>query len=322
MDGVTDASFRFISAKYGKPDIIYTEFTSAEGLAAGALRLLDDFRFSSIERPIVAQIFGTSPTAFYTAAVVATALGFDGIDINMGCPAKNITERGAGAALISTPERAVQLIEAVKRGTQDYANHPVLSDYDLTPTLVAAISERTPISPPSALPVSVKTRLGITHDTSDQWIPLLVSCDLAAICLHGRTLRQLYSGEANWEAIAKAVTHTTKSNTLLLGNGDVASYSDAEEKCKLSQCDGVLVGRAAQGNPWFFSQAIPTKDERLRVALEHCRHFWQHFPPSAFVRMRKHLADYCRDFAGAAELRRTLMRVHTLSEVETILASI
>ena len=116
MDGVTDAACRFIMATLGHPAVIVSEFTAVDGLNAGAERLLDDFYYHPIERPVVAQVFGAIPENFVQAAAIAAALGFDGLDINMGCPVKNVAERGAGAALIRHPERALAIIAAAREG--------------------------------------------------------------------------------------------------------------------------------------------------------------------------------------------------------------
>src|SRR3989339_266747 len=121
MDGVTDAAMRFVTASIAKPSIMFTEFTSAEGIRAGASRLMKDFMYSELERPVIAQIFGSDPDAFYLSSLVACALGFDGIDINMGCPAKSVAERGCGAGLINTPKLASKIISSVKLAVRDYS---------------------------------------------------------------------------------------------------------------------------------------------------------------------------------------------------------
>ncbi len=322
VDGVTDAAFRYIVAKYGRPDIIITEFTSVEGIRAGATRLLDDFIFSSQERPIVAQLFGADPAAFFIGAVVAAALGFDGIDINMGCPAKNVTGFGAGAALILDPARAKDIIRQTKAGAQAWSEGLLLSELTVSSELISLIEARQKplgLIKRDLLPVSVKTRLGYSDIVIEDWVSHLLEVEPVNITIHGRTLKQLYSGNANWEAIAQAarIIHTTP--TTVIGNGDIHTLTEAQNSISKFGVDGVLIGRAAFGNPWLFQNIEAPLQQRLGVALEHARYFSAHFPPRAFVRMRKHLLDYIRGFEGAKDIRVQLMKVTSLQEVESIL---
>lgn len=324
MDGVTDAPYRLITARYGHPALTVTEFTSVEGIRAGATRLLDDFLYDPLERPVVAQLFGADPEAFFLAAVVASALGFDGIDINMGCPAKNVTSHGAGAALILDPERASHIIERAKAGAKAWTDGITLEEAGVTESLLPEINlrrHRLGIADerPSARPVSVKTRMGYHQPVVETWISHLLESKPAAISLHGRTLKQLYTGDADWESIGKAATLVRQTPTLILGNGDISSLADAHEKISIYGVDGVLIGRASQGNPWVFTGENASLTQRLQVALEHARLFDAAFPPAAFVRMRKHLLDYVKGFEGAKELRTSLMRVNGLAEVEALL---
>jgi tRNA-dihydrouridine synthase B len=317
MDGVSDAAFRAIVAKHGRPSLVITEFTSVEGLRAGATRLLDDFIFSENERPVIAQLFGADPEAFFLGAVVASSLGFDGIDINMGCPAKNVTSHGAGASLILDPLRAQKIVSEAKRGTAAWANGITLVEASISPEMQAEIMKRNPNPVRRALPVSVKTRVGYDKPIVSEWIPKLLETNPAAISLHGRTLKQLYTGLADWDAIA--IAKRLAGDTILLGNGDVKSIDDASARIRTYGVDGVLIGRAAFGNPWIFQGREASQEERLRTALEHSQIFSSIFPPQAFVRMRKHLFDYCRGFDGASELRAKLTKVSNLSEVEAVI---
>ena len=313
MDGVTDAAFRYVTAKYGHPGVIFTEFTSVEGIRAGATRLLDDFFYDPIERPIVAQLFGADPDAFYVAAIVASALGFDGLDINMGCPSRNITEKGAGASLIQDPERALAIIRQTKAGTKAWSEGTTLQEVGIDlPVRVIGRQE---------LPVSVKTRTGYTQSAVGEWIPRLLEGEPAVITLHGRTLKQLYSGQADWEAVAEAAQIVKQTETKILGNGDVQSPADARERCVRYGVDGALIGRAALGNPWLFQETEADFPERMRVALEQARYLDQIFSGRGFLRMRKHLLEYCRGIEGAKELRATLMKVSSLAELEAVYVS-
>jgi tRNA-dihydrouridine synthase B len=327
MDGVTDAAFRYIMAKYGRPDVIITEFTAAEGIRASALRLLDDFYYDPLERPVVAQLFGADPNAFFIAAVVASAMGFDGLDVNMGCPAKNITGRGAGAALIEDPERAKEIVRQTRAGNQAWVDGIELTSLPLSEEIITAIQGRQRALsveniPRQLIPVSVKTRIGITENVIESWAQHLLEVEPVAITIHGRTLKQLYTGLANWDAIAAAATIIHQTPTLVLGNGDVKSKADAVERASTYDLDGVLIGRASFGNPWLFSESESTLEERLRVALEHARYLDKALEGRGFIRIRKHLLDYTRDFPGAKDLRKELMQVRTLEDIESILEPI
>ncbi len=242
MANVTDAAFRYIIAKYGKftrpdgtvgggPDVMWTEFVSCDGLCSeGREALLQDLRFDASERPIVAQFFGAVPEHFYECAKLAVELGFDGIDINMGCPDKNVLKQGAGAACIDAPERAKEIIRATQEGA-------------------------------GVLPVSVKTRIGTKRNTLAAWLPLLLAQDLAAITIHARTAKELSLVPAHWEIfhdavrIRNEVQSGSAKKTLLLGNGDVESIEDAAKKAEEYGLDGVMIGRGIFGNPWFFRDA-------------------------------------------------------------------
>ncbi|HSI20387.1 MAG TPA: tRNA-dihydrouridine synthase [Verrucomicrobiae bacterium] len=324
MDGVTDAAYRFVVAKYGKPHIIMTEFTAAEGIRAGAERLLVDFLYDPIERPIAAQLFGSDPDAFRIASAVSAALGFDGIDINMGCPAKNIADRGAGASLILDPPRAKAIIRSTREGIRQWAEGASLLEIGVPENIAQAVEVRRASLGLSSgdrriLPVSVKTRVGVTDIVIEEWVRHLLEEEPAAITIHGRTLKQLYTGLADWDAIARAaaIIHTT--DTLALGNGDVQSLEDAEERVKQYGVDGILVGRATYGNPWLFTGYEASFEEKMAVALEHAHYLDKVMEGKAFIRMRKHLMDYTKGFEGARELRQRLMKITTLTEVEEIL---
>lgn len=315
MANVTDAAFRFIIAKYGKPDVMFTEFVSADGLlSAGREALLMDLKFDDSERPIVAQFFGATPEHFYRVALLAQELKFDGIDINMGCPDRAVLKQGAGAALIETPELAQAIIRETKRGA-------------------------------GPLPVSVKTRLGSKKNTLKDWLPYLLEMNLAAITVHGRTAKEMSLVPADWEAIGEAVRIRDKyeassmHKTRILGNGDVKDLADAEVKAEKYGLDGVMVGRGIFGNPWFFADlsrakrggqiehpvgaqaeaGYPDIKEKLGVMLEHTRLFEKIFSGKKnFDVMKKHYKAYVNGFLGAKELRIKLMAAKNADEVERI----
>jgi nifR3 family TIM-barrel protein len=347
MDGVSDAPFRQVHAEIGRPDIMFTEFTNVQGLWRGDIRLLDGFLFDDAERPVVAQIFGSTPPDFYRSALMVCELGFDGVDINMGCPSKCVAGKGGGAALIREPKLAQEIVRAVKRGVEDWANGQTLESIGLAPERIERIrlmnaARKTPIQR-RLLPVSVKTRLGYDTIIIEDWVKVLLEVEPVAISLHGRTLRQMYTGSANWDAIGRAAAIVRQTPTLILGNGDIHSVEDARRHILETGVHGVLVGRAAMGNPWLFRDLRtmraellarglyqtattahapaerPSPQERLRTARHHARLFAKLLPDHRWIEMRKHLSWYCRDFFEAATLRRQLVQSNSLSEVEQLI---
>ena len=140
MDGVTDAAFRYITAKHGGPDVILTEFVNIQSALYSPHTLLQDFAYSEIERPIAAQIYGKTPELFYQVAHIVCELGFDGLDINMGCPAKKVAAIGCGAALIRTPDLAREIIRAAKQGVRDWYDGQSLADLKLRDDIIAGIA--------------------------------------------------------------------------------------------------------------------------------------------------------------------------------------
>jgi tRNA-dihydrouridine synthase B len=350
MDGVTDAPCRTMHGLYGSPDIILTEFTNVEGLWRGSDRIFRDFLYTPAERPAVAQIFGCRPEYFYKAAHVVCELGFDGVDINMGCPARSIANKGGGAALIRLPDTAKAIIRATQEGARDWANGQTLEDLEMDPIRIQCIrqmnEERRRTWGDSAqverrlIPVSVKTRLGYDSIVITDWVQELLELEPANISIHGRTLAQHYKGEANWEAIAAAAEIVRKTDTLILGNGDIHSLYQAAKRIRETGVNGVLIGRASFGNPWLFQRkeqmrhllhenieptpenlpdVMPSREERLLMALEHARIHAKLKGESHFVELRKHMGWYLGHFPGAKHVRNELVRIHCLADVEHII---
>ena len=298
MADVTDAAFRRVIAKYSKvaggtPFVFWTEFVSADGLALapeeGRRKLLADLAYSAVEHPIVAQFFSSRPEHMEKAAALARELGFDGVDINMGCPDKSIEKQGAGAAHIKDPARAQEVIKAAQRG----AEH---------------------------LPVSVKTRLGYNKDELEVWLPKLLEANPRAITIHARTRKEMSLVPARWDRVKRAVEirNEMKSNTLILGNGDLKDVQDALEKVSTSGADGVMLGRAIFGNPWLFAPSRPPLAERLQVMVEHTELYEKLLSHKSFAIMKKHYKAYVHGFSGAAELRAELMNAENAAEIKTI----
>ena len=350
MDGVTDAPCRTMHGLYGRPDVVITEFTNVEGLWRGSDRIFRDFLYTPAERPVVAQIFGCRPEYFYRAAHVVCELGFDGLDINMGCPAKTVANKGGGAALIRMPETAREIIRAAQQGVKDWANGQTLEDLEMDPHRIERIhlmnEERVSIwgdnvqTERRLLPVSVKTRLGYDSIVITDWVQQLLELQPAVISIHGRTLAQHYKGEANWEAIASAAEIVRKTDTLILGNGDIHSLYEAAQRIRSTGVHGVLIGRASFGNPWLFRNRdqlkklinqnidpiaeqlpniIPSREERLLMALEHANVHAKLKGEDHYVEMRKHLGWYLGHFPGAKQIRNDLVRVNSLADVERVI---
>lgn len=324
MADVTDAAFRRLIAKYGRPDVMWTEFVSCDGLCSeeGRSRLLVDLDFTPAERPIVAQIFGGTPEHFYRTALLLQELGFDGIDINMGCPADPIEKQCAGAALIKNPKLAQEIIRATMRGA-------------------------------GALPVSVKTRIGYRENTIAEWLPALLEAEPALITVHARTRKEMSLVPARWDVVAEAVAirdryDSSPDHTLIFGNGDVKTVAEGEVRAKESGADGVMIGRGIFGNPWLFARSAnnpermrgtisPSLIERLRVMLEHTELFEELFGSAAYEKrfgldkksprwiksfdmMKKHYQAYVRGWDGAKELRMELMEAEDSAGIREVLS--
>ncbi len=300
MADVTDASFRHIIAKYGKPDVMWTEFVSADGLILaseeGKSKLMKDLIFTDIERPIVAQFFTSKPEIMKRVAELACSLGFDGIDINMGCPDKSIEKQGAGAAMIKNPKLAREVLRAAKEGAGD-------------------------------LPVSVKTRLGFNKNELDTWLPELLAENPAVITLHARTRKEMSKVPAHWEEVKRAVEirdriqANSENKTLIFGNGDVLDIFDAEKKAQESGADGIMLGRAIFGNPWLFApEKRPEKiADRLQVMVEHTHLFEKILGETKnFALMKKHYKAYVNGWDGAKEFRTQLMEAENAEQIDDI----
>lgn len=294
MADVTDAAFRRVIAKYGKPDLMYTEFVAIDGLLSdGYDKLSKDLIYTDIERPIVAQIFGTKPENFEKVARMVADMGFDGVDINMGCPHHALVKSGTCGGLIGDIPHAKEIVEATKQGAQ---------------------------SGPNKIPVSLKTRIGRNKIITEEWIGGLLEAHPAAIAIHGRTVKEMSKVPAHWDEIAKAAKLCRDAGVVSLGNGDIKDLRDAREKVSESGTDGAMLGRAIFGNPWLFSEYIPTLQERLSVMLLHAQIYDELFTGiKPFALMRKHFGSYVGGFNGAKELRTKLMEAENSKEVEEMI---
>ncbi len=306
MADVTDVSFRRLIMHIGKPDIFFTEFVSADGLFH--LReikkipdkdnpLLRDLLYAKGEQPIVAQLFGSNTRTMCYSAELITRLGFAGIDINMGCPDRSVEKQGAGAALMKDTSKAVEIIEATKEG------------------VARAGSE---------IPVSVKTRIGYDKETIDEWISALLEAKPQAITVHLRTRKEMSNVPAHWEYMDRIIKlrNTIGEGTLIIGNGDIQTLQDATEKAMQSHADGVMVGRAIFGNPWFFTGRTfddTPISERIAALITLARFFEELLSPKPFHIFKKHIKAFISGFPGAGEFRVKLMNTSSIDELITVL---
>ncbi|GIW58731.1 MAG: tRNA-dihydrouridine synthase [Candidatus Dojkabacteria bacterium] len=366
MDGVTDSAFRQIVKSKSNPNIAFTEFVHVRALTEATENVIKMLDYRETERPIFAQIYGSDPQYFYHIAKLVVALGFDGVDINMGCPAKNVASSGAGAALIKTPIKALEIIKATKQGVEDWVRDGKLTG--LSPKSLktaqkqieknqqnfSKIQKNLPkisngqknlLGLRTLVPVTVKTRIGYDSIVTEKWIENLVKANPYWISIHGRTLKQMYNGEANWDELKKAVQI---SPIPIITNGDVKSFHDIERMLNFTGSSGVLVGRASFGNPWIFQDPKLLKEEIKNtkhayeiiknVMIEHTQIHVQSKPnPKEFVQMRKHFGWYCKTmqswfndlkqtrakagkFSSVKDLKIALMHVSSLEEVIEILS--
>ncbi|MFH1246196.1 MAG: tRNA-dihydrouridine synthase [Candidatus Liptonbacteria bacterium] len=293
MAEVTDLAFRKIILESGRPDVFYTEFVSADGLASrGRDRLLLDLRFSKKEHPIVAQFFGSKPETIYEAARTARELGFDGVDINMGCPDRKVIKQGAGIGLYKTLELVPEIIAAAREGA-------------------------------GLLPVSVKTRLGYGSINMD-WIDLILKCKIPVLIVHLRTMKEMSKVPAHWEVVPEIIAVAKKHKTLVVGNGDVMDMDEARRRASESGANGVMIGRGIFTNPWLFNEKVNpaklTPKKRLALLRRHIKYFEKAWGDKRnFNILKKFFKIYCSGWDGAKELRTKLMECKDRSGVKNFL---
>jgi len=294
MKDVTDVAFRSLIAKRGKPDVFWTEFVAADGLFHKVPSLLRDLQFTHDEHPIVAQIFSSKPEMVAYATKIVAELGFDGVDINMGCPDKAIEKQGCGSAMMKNPELAREIIRAAKAA--------------------------------SSLPVSVKTRVGYNKESLEEWLPVLLEEAPAAITVHLRTRKELSLVPANWELMKKVIEIRNRINpdVLIIGNGDVESVEEGQRLAEETSCDGIMIGRGMFGNPWIFAgrknEDTPLA-EKLAALIELAHNFEKITPSKSFSILKKHIKAFVTGFAGAADLRARLMEANSATELESLVSS-
>ncbi len=287
MAGITDSPFREVCRSYGA-DVVFTEFVHVRGVAARNEKTLKLLNYKDEERPVIAQIFGKEPEYFHKAAKVIEELGFDGVDINMGCPARKVKEHGSGSAL--------------------------LKDLNLAKEIVIATKEAV------SLPVSVKTRLGTNEYEGLAFTQGLVEAGADLLTIHGRTVGQQFGGIADLDAIADIAKSV---NIPVIGNGDVVDYS-SYRKMMETGCFGVMIGRGAYGNPWIFKSIKDRKDyapsiEELKKEILHHASLVENFLDGDFLPFRKHLAWYVKGLQNARSIRAELVQINNYSDILKII---
>ncbi len=296
MEGVTDAVFRQVIAKAGRPDLFYTEFTNVSSFASekGRHDALDRLTIAPTDTPIIAQIWGKNPDHFSELASALNKLGFSGVDINMGCPDRHVNRAGGGAAMIKTPELAIECIKRAKEATD--------------------------------LPISVKTRLGFTYlEEYKDWISLLLKQDLAALTVHLRTRKEMSKVPAHYELIPELIKlrDEISPNTKLIINGDIKNKAEAEKlHQKYPEVDGFMIGRGVFVNPYCFTDHAPSRDELMKLLNLHldlfdesCKDQYRSFEP-----LKHFFKIYLNNFPGASNLRAKLMETHSTAEARKILS--
>ena len=296
MEDVTDSPFRVLCKEQGA-DVLVTEFIASEALIREAEKSFLKMRFLPEERPIGIQIFGDNVDSMMKAAEVASERQPDYIDLNFGCPVRKIVMKGGGAALLQDIPKMIRMTEAVVRST--------------------------------ALPVTVKTRLGWDEEHKEivEIAERLQDVGIAAIAIHGRTRAQLYGGQADWSLIG-AVKNNPRMRIPVFGNGDIDSGPVAREMKELYGVDGILVGRAAVGNPWIFREirsylengtmpVPPTIAERVTTVKRHLEASVAHKGERATVfEIRKQYSGY---FRGIPDVRKWRMQLVTAGSVAEVL---
>lgn len=294
MEDVTDTVFRRIVRSAGAPDLLFTEFTSTDGLCtAGRPRVIGRLRYTFGEKPLIAQIWGNNPEFYRRVALEVREMGFDGLDINMGCPVRKIIARGSCGALIQNPRLAAELIAAAREGG-------------------------------GGLPVSVKTRIGVSSSSAEEWLGFLLAQGIAALTVHGRTVDQQSEGAADWGAIALAVRLRDAAGlpTRIVGNGDVRTAEAFRGRAGESGADGIMIGRGVFENLFLFRaiRGEPGPQEYAHLRPEEKidwfrRHISLHQETwgraGRFDTLKKFAKTYLRAFEGAGHLVDAIMHTRT-----------
>lgn len=296
MDDVTDTVFRQVIVSIAAPDEFFTEFVNVDGLQSpGRKEVSKKLRFTDNEKPLVAQLWGKNPENYRKTASELVEMGFDGIDINMGCPVKTVTKNGCCSALISNRDLAKEIIEATKLGAN------------------------------GKLPVSVKTRLG-QNEIDYSWIRFILEQDLDRLTIHARTVKDMSKVPARWEAMTEVVRlrNEISPRTQIILNGDVESVEQGNELAEKYGVDGIMIGRGIFHDPFLFSGtdkwANFTKADKIELFKKHINLFDETWGTTRRVHvLNKFCKVYIEGFDGAKDLREKLMVADNVGELLNIL---
>lgn len=294
MEGVTDIAFRQVIAHAGRPDLFFTEFTNVSSYASekGRHNALERLEIAPSDSPIIAQIWGKNPEHFAEISSALESLGFSGIDLNFGCPDKNVNRTGGGAAMIKTPELAVECYRNARSHT--------------------------------ALPVSIKTRLGWSQpEEFREWLSVLLREHPAALTVHLRTKKEMSKVPAHYELIPEIVElrNQISPNTKLIINGDIKDHAHALElHTKYPEVDGFMIGRGVFQNPYCFTDHQPTRAELMELLNLHLDLYEKALLCTLPYEPLKHFFKiYVNNFPGASDLRAKLMETHSIKEARNVL---
>lgn len=294
MEGVTDIVFRNLVKELSNPDVLFTEFVNTDGLCSrGKDGVIHRLRYKKNEHPIVAQVWGNKPENYLNVAKEIKDLGFDGIDINVGCSVPKVVKNDSCGALINSPSLVKEIFLATKEGVEN------------------------------KIPVSIKTRLGFRRCETTEWGSFLLSLKPDAITVHGRIVKSSYATPANWDEIKIFVDlkNELSKDTIIIGNGDITSYDDGIEKYKESNVDGVMIGRSAISNPYIFNDV--SKDyflklplnEKIKILKKHGKMFKDYWSDEKDFRvMKRFYKTYFSGFEGASNLRVRSMSINTYDD--------
>lgn len=312
MDDVTDTVFRRVVTTTAAPDLYFTEFVNVDGLQSpGRSKLLPKLAYTAAEQPIIAQLWGKTPENYYKSAKDIVAMGFAGVDINMGCPAKPIVQNGCCSALINNRELAVEIIQATQRGVTE------------------ALREQGREAEIGHFPVSVKTRLG-WNEVDFTWHELLLKQKLNMLTIHGRTKKEMSKVPANWDAIGHIARLRTSlaPDTLIVGNGDVMSRADGLRLAKKHGLDGIMIGRGIFQDPYVFAEQSPwegmTPSQKIELFTKHVKLFakvWANNERQVQT-LNKFCKVYIEGFPGAKESREKLMAAESTDQLLELLVEL
>ncbi len=338
MDGITDMAYRDLVAEQGGSSALYCEFINVLGVIYENPKTLLELAYSEKQRPIIAQLFGNDPENFYKASKSIVKLGFDAIDINMGCPAHKVAAKGGGCALMGDTCNAGKIVEMTVKGANEaWKELGNKGEYEITCKMRLGVNDKETV---------------YTHGMA------MVEAGAKCIAIHGRTLKQMYTGEADWTPIKHFKT-LVGDRVRVFGSGDAKSLYEAFVRLATTGVDGVMIGRGSFGNPWVFNKErveymkdelkkigwpkpiddinsipnlaeikekldnyTPAFEDLKKLVIKHSELMLDDKGGKGMIQMRKHLGWYFGGFDGAKQLRADLVRVNTIDEMRKILDAV